>query len=224
MSNRYAIIVAGGKGLRMGTDIPKQFLSIGGKPVLMWTIEAFYRFDMKIHIVLVLPENFVEYWTSLCWKYHFTIPYEIILGGETRFHSVKNGLKKVGEGYVAVHDGARPFASEKLIAACFADAEKTEATIPVIPVTDSCRMLDKEGSSHILDRNCLRLVQTPQVFSTDLLKKAYIAPYQETYTDDASVVEHFGHEISLVEGESTNIKITSPIDLKIGEILIEKMS
>ncbi|OJU53861.1 MAG: 2-C-methyl-D-erythritol 4-phosphate cytidylyltransferase [Bacteroidales bacterium 45-6] len=220
MSDKHVIIVAGGKGLRMGTDIPKQFLPIGGKPVLMWTLEAFAKYRRDIHIVLVLPESFLDYWSGLCSHYHFAVAHEIAFGGETRFHSVKNGLEKIHSGYVAVHDGARPFASEKLIASCFGDAEKKQATIPVVPMTDSCRILEPDGGSRILNRSCLRLVQTPQVFSVDLLKKAYDVPFQQIFTDDASVVEYWGHRISLVEGETNNIKITNPIDLKMGEWIL----
>jgi 2-C-methyl-D-erythritol 4-phosphate cytidylyltransferase len=220
MSRKHAIIVAGGKGLRMGTDIPKQFLPIGGKPVLMWTIEAFEKYDSQIRIVLVLPESFLDYWSGLCAEYHFSVPHDIALGGETRFHSVKNGLEKIDSGYVAVHDGARPFASEKLIASCFEDAEKSQATIPVISMTDSCRMLEQDGDSRILDRSCLRLVQTPQVFAVELLKKAYALPFQTLFTDDASVVEYLGHKVSLVDGETNNIKITNPIDLNAGEWIL----
>ncbi|MBP1619097.1 MAG: ispD [Bacteroidetes bacterium] len=220
MNDKHVIIVAGGKGLRMGTGIPKQFLPIGGKPVLMWAIEAFVKYRHDIHIVLVLPESFLDYWSELCAEYHFVVAHEIAFGGETRFHSVKNGLEKIHSGYVAVHDGARPFASEKLIASCFGDAEKCQATIPVVPITDSCRILEPNGGSRILDRSCLRLVQTPQVFSVDLLKKAYSTPFQHIFTDDASVVEYWGHQISLVEGETNNIKITNPIDLKMGEWIL----
>lgn len=222
MSNKHVIIVAGGKGLRMGTDIPKQFLPIGEKPVLMWTIEAFVKYSSDMHIVLVLPEGFLDYWSELCSHYHFAIAHEIALGGETRFDSVKNGLEKIHSGYVAVHDGARPFATKKLIADCFDAAENRGAAIPVVAMTDSCRMLESDGGSHIVDRRCLRLVQTPQVFSVDLLKKAYAAPFQDVFTDDASVVEHFGHPIRLVEGEINNIKITNPIDLKMGEWILSK--
>ncbi len=222
MTQKHVIIVAGGKGLRMGTDTPKQFLPIHGKPVLMWTIESFYRYDSSIHIVLVLPEDFNDYWSQLCLENQFSMPHDIAFGGETRFHSVKNGLEKVESGYVAVHDGARPFASKEMIATCFEEVAKNEAVIPVIPMTDSCRMMGNDGESHIVDRSKLRLVQTPQVFSVDLLKKAYNTPYQTTFTDDASVVEYLGHSIQLVNGETTNIKITNPIDLKMGEWIVSQ--
>lgn len=220
MTQKHVIIVAGGKGLRMGNDIPKQFLPIGEKPVLMWTIEAFRNYDKDIHLVLVLPESFITYWFELCEKFHFDIEHEIVFGGETRFHSVKNGLDKIDSGYVAVHDGARPFVSKKLINSCFEEAIKSEASIPVVSMTDSCRMLESDGNSHIIDRSRLRLVQTPQIFCVKLLKNAYNAPFQEVFTDDASVVEYFGHPVSLVEGETTNFKITNPMDLKIAEWLL----
>lgn len=219
-SSRHVIVVAGGKGLRMETDIPKQFIPIGGKPVLMRTIQAFADFDSQIHIVLVLTENFLDYWRKLCNDYNFRIPHEIVTGGQTRFDSVKNGLERVSGGYVAVHDAARPFVSQQLITECFRNAEESLAVIPVVPMTDSCRMLNEDGRNFIVDRSLMRMVQTPQVFQTSLLQQAYKTPFQEVFTDDASVVEAF-HPISLVPGENTNIKITNPIDLSIAEWIIE---
>lgn len=218
---KNVIIVAGGKGLRMGNDLPKQFISIGGKPVLMRTIEAFYRFDQDINIILVLPVSHQDYWKSLCEEYDFSIEHLIANGGETRFHSVKNGLALVADGLVGVQDGVRPFGSVEMIKRCFDAAEEEyPAVIPVIDSTDSLREVVDEDKSRIVDRSKIRLVQTPQVFDVNVLKKAYQTDFKETFTDDASVVEAMGVDVHLVKGEVTNIKITTPLDLKIGELII----
>ena len=217
------IIVAGGKGLRMGSDLPKQFIPIGGKPVLMRTIEAFFEFDNGINIILVLPLSHQDYWVQLCEEYNFTISHKIAVGGETRFHSVKNGLAMVEQGIVGVQDGVRPFASEEMIRRCFDAARDLSAVVPVIDSTDSLRCVQDDGKSEIIDRSRIRLVQTPQVFHADILKKAYETEYKATFTDDASVVESMGTEVHLVKGEVTNIKITTPLDLKIGELLVSSI-
>lgn len=217
------IIVAGGRGLRMGSDLPKQFISIGGKPVLMHTIDAFYNFDKDVNIILVLPLSHQGYWTQLCKEHGFTVSHRIATGGETRFHSVKNGLDMVDEGIVAVQDGVRPFASREMICRCFNAARDFPAVVPAIDSTDSLRRVKADGESEIVDRSQIRLVQTPQVFHVDILKKAYKTEYKTTFTDDASVVESMGIDIHLVKGEVTNIKITTPLDLKIGELLINSI-
>ncbi|MFQ9316198.1 2-C-methyl-D-erythritol 4-phosphate cytidylyltransferase [Dysgonomonas mossii] len=218
---KNVIIVAGGKGLRMGNDLPKQFIPIGGKPVLMRTIEAFYRFDQDINIILVLPVSHQDYWKSLCEEYNFSIEHTIANGGETRFHSVKNGLALVTNGLVGVQDGVRPFGSVEMIKRCFDAAEEEyPGVIPVIDSTDSLREVVDEDKSRIVDRSKIRLVQTPQVFDVNVLKKAYQTDFKETFTDDASVVEAMGVNVHLVKGEVTNIKITTPLDLKIGELII----
>lgn len=217
---KNVIIVAGGKGLRMGSDLPKQFIPIGGKPVLMRTIEAFYRFDRDINIILVLPVSHQDYWKSLCQEYNFSIGHTIANGGETRFHSVKNGLALVADELVGVQDGVRPFGSVEMIKRCFDAAREFPAVIPVIDSTDSLREVVDEDKSRIVDRSKIRLVQTPQVFDVNLLKKAYQTDFKETFTDDASVVEAMGVNVHLVKGEVTNIKITTPLDLKIGELII----
>lgn len=216
------IIVAGGKGLRIGGEIPKQFIPIGGKPILMHTIEAFYNYNNNINIILVLPASHQEYWAELCTQYNFTIPHVIANGGETRFHSVKNGLQLVSEGIVGVHDGARPFASKQLIKACFDKAMTDKAVIPAIPSTDSLREIQDDGKSKIVDRSKIVSIQTPQVFDVATLKKAYEVEFNNTFTDDASVVEAMSIDVTLVPGEDTNIKITTPIDLKIGELILSE--
>ena len=218
---RTALIVAGGKGLRMGSDLPKQFLPIGGKPVLMHTIEAFYRFDEEMKIVLVLPQEQQTYWRELCQKYHFSIGHVLADGGETRFHSVKNGLAYVTTpGLVGVHDGVRPFVSREVIARCYELAAEKKAVIPVIDVVETVRHLKGEESVTV-SRDEYKLVQTPQVFDADLLKQAYEQPYTSFFTDDASVVEAMGVSVYLAAGNRENIKITTPFDLKIAAALLD---
>lgn len=203
----------------MGGEIPKQFLPVGGKPVLMRTLEAFVAFDPLIHIVLVLPESQQAYWRSLCHEYGFTLPHDVVNGGETRFHSVKNGLAKVQEnGWVGVHDGVRPFVSQEVIARCYQEAESKQAVIPVIGIVETVRRLTEQGSETV-PRDEYRLVQTPQVFDVALLRRAYEQEYSDFYTDDASVVEALGERVSCVEGNRENIKITTPYDLKLAEVL-----
>ena len=218
---KHVIIVAGGKGLRMGGEIPKQFLPIGGKPVLMRTIEAFYAYDASIHVILVLPISQQSYWKELCNTYQFELPHEIANGGETRFHSVKNGLDLVGgEGIVGVHDGVRPFVSQEVIARCYSEAEAKHAVIPVIGVVETVRRLEGEDSVTV-PRDKYKLVQTPQVFNVALLQKAYNQDFTDMFTDDASVVEALDERVHLVEGNRENIKLTTPFDLKLAEMLIE---
>lgn len=216
---RYVIIVAGGKGLRMGGDIPKQFVEIKGLPVLMHTINRFHSFDSSIDIIVALPVDQQDYWKELCSKYKFEIPHTIVDGGDTRFHSVKNGLDQVsGEGVVAVHDGVRPFVYDEVLERCFSMAQEKEAVVPVIDVFETIRHI-ADGMSNTVPRDEYKLVQTPQVFLTSLLKKAYSQPYIPSFTDDASVVEAMGHKVTLVEGNRENIKLTTPFDLKLAELL-----
>lgn len=217
---KHIIIVAGGKGLRMGGDIPKQFLPVCGKPVLMRTLEAFHAYDASIHIVLVLPVSQQAYWQELCRAYQFNVPHEIANGGETRFHSVMNGLALVeGDGRVGVHDGVRPFVSQEVIGRCYAEALVKKAVIPVVGVVETVRHLVGEDSETV-PRDQYKLVQTPQVFEVRLLKKAYQQEYTDLFTDDASVVEALGEKVHLVEGNRENIKITTPFDLKLAEMLV----
>ena len=233
----YVIIVAGGKGLRMGSDIPKQFLPIGGKPVLMRTIERFREYSEDLQIILVLPEAQQDYWKKLCDEYHFEVEYLLANGGETRFHSVQNGLALIpddAEGVVGVHDGVRPFPSVEVIRNCYKTARTVKAVIPVIPVVETVRQLfsgqrtaDCQLStinyqlSRTVPRDEYRLVQTPQTFDIQLLKAANRQPYNDGFTDDASVVESYGHQITLVEGNRENIKITTPYDIIVAEAIIQ---
>ena len=206
----------------MGSDIPKQFLPIGGKPVLMRTLERFREYSADLQIILVLPEAQQAYWQELCEKYYFKVKYQLANGGQTRFHSVQNGLALVpddAEGVVGVHDGVRPFPSIEVIKNCYETARTAKAVIPVIPVVETVRHLEGD-SSVTVPRGDYRLVQTPQTFDIQLLKAANRQPYNDGFTDDASVVESYGHAITLVEGNRENIKITTPYDLKIAEVLI----
>lgn len=213
----HILIVAGGKGQRMGSDIPKQFIPIGGRPILMHTLHAFYKYDPTIDIILVLPASQQVYWQELCTKYDFQIPHRIANGGETRFHSVKNGLALIDnpDSLTGIHDGVRPFVSPEVIARCYEEAVIHKAVIPVTAVIESIRHFN-----HTVPRNEYKLVQTPQVFATDLLKQAYQQEYNPDFTDDASVVESWGQPIHCVEGNRENIKITTPYDLVIANALI----
>ena len=216
---KHIIIVAGGKGLRMGGDIPKQFLPVCGKPVLMRTLEAFHAYDSSIHIILVLPIGQQAYWKELCVEYGFGLAHDIANGGETRFHSVMNGLAMVeGDGLVGVHDGVRPFVSQEVIARCYEEASVKKAVIPVIGVVETVRHLTGEGSETV-PRDRYKLVQTPQVFDAALLRRAYCQEYTDWFTDDASVVEALGDKVHLVDGNRENIKLTTPFDLKLAEML-----
>ena len=249
----YIIIVAGGKGLRMGTDIPKQFLPIGGKPVLMRTLERFREYSADLQIILVLPKTQQDYWRELCQQYHFPLPqqegeqggsYQMTDGGETRFHSVQHGLALIpddAEGVVGVHDGVRPFPSVEVIRNCYETAREKKAVIPVIPIVETVRHLIGESNVQRSTVNCqlstvncqlsttvprgdYRLVQTPQTFDIQLLKAANRQPYNDGFTDDASVVEAFGIDVTLVEGNRENIKITTPFDIVVAEAIINYQS
>ena len=273
----YVIIVAGGKGLRMGGEIPKQFLPIGGKPVLMRTLERFREYSEALQIILVLPEAQQDYWKELCKEYDFEVGYLLANGGQTRFHSVQNGLALVpddAEGVVGVHDGVRPFPSIEVIRNCYETARTAKAVIPVIPVVETLRKIFSNGQngltrtiyseakesetvrevrgnnfsngqngltqtiyseakesetvrevrgkkeSETVPRDEYRLVQTPQTFDIQLLKAANRQPYNDGFTDDASVVESYGHPITLVDGNRENIKITTPYDLVVAEAIL----
>ena len=215
----YVIIVAGGKGLRMGSDTPKQFLPVGGKPVLMRTLERFREYSADLQIILVLPKAQQAYWQQLCRDYQFAVDYWLADGGETRFHSVQHGLALIpdtADGVVGVHDGVRPFPSVEVIRCCYETARTAMAVVPVVPVVETLRHV-AEGTK---PRGDYRLVQTPQTFDIRLLKAANRQPYCDVFTVDASVVESYGHAITLVEGNRENIKITTPYDLKIAEVLV----
>jgi 2-C-methyl-D-erythritol 4-phosphate cytidylyltransferase len=203
----------------MGTEIPKQFLELAGKPILMHTIEKFWAFSKSIRIIIVLPENQFGLWEELEKKYSFSVPHTIVPGGSSRFVSVKNGLQEVEDnGLVAIHDGVRPLVSIDTIKRCFSDAEKFGNSIPVINPSDSLRMITEQGNMPV-NRHYLRIIQTPQVFDSKLIKKAYIQDFSPDFTDDATLLEKTGENIHLVEGNRENIKITNPEDLVIAEAL-----
>ncbi|MCU0320430.1 MAG: 2-C-methyl-D-erythritol 4-phosphate cytidylyltransferase [Flavobacteriales bacterium] len=218
--DRSTILVAGGSGKRLGGPVPKQFQTVKGRPLLMWTIEAFQRFDPQMALIVVLPQEHFDIWKALCMGHRFLVPHEVVAGGEQRWHSVKAGLAKVkGDGLVAVHDGVRPLVSEPLIARCFEAAHHQAAAIPVVPVVPSIRETTAEGS-RALDRSKLLAVQTPQCFHTDLLRKAFEQPYDPTFTDEAALVERLGVKVALVEGEDNNIKVTTPMDMRLVELVL----
>jgi 2-C-methyl-D-erythritol 4-phosphate cytidylyltransferase len=220
---RQAIIVAGGRGTRMNNEVPKQFLPLCGKPIVMHTLETFYKFDPHIELILVLPEHLIGYWQNLCVEHQFDIPHHIVVGGLERFYSVKNGLALAKpNALIAIHDGVRPFVSHSTLERCFAQAELQGNAIPAIPLIDSVREV-KEHESQIVDRTKLRAIQTPQVFQSQIITKAFEQPFSLIFTDDASVVEANGEKIHLVEGNVENIKITTPFDLLIGEALLQQL-
>jgi 2-C-methyl-D-erythritol 4-phosphate cytidylyltransferase len=204
----------------MGQDIPKQFIRVGGRPVLMHTMEQFYGYDDSIEIILVLPEDQFSYWKALCRKFDFQMRHQLVRGGETRYNSVKNGLEVVSGELVAVHDGVRPFVAPETIKRCFHAAEIYGAVIPVMELVDSIRKVNGPNSE-MRPRYAYRSIQTPQVFRTSVLKKAYELPFSPDFTDDASVVEAAGYEITLVEGNRENVKITTPFDLVVAEAFLK---
>ena len=216
---KFALIVAGGTGSRMNSAVPKQFLELVGKPVLMRTIEQFAGYEKEMEFVVVLPSDYMAYWQELCVKYDFKIVHRLVAGGLTRFQSVRNGLDVIeGSGLVFIHDAVRPLVSKQTIHNCEETAKAYGNALPVLPLPDSLREVSREKSKHV-DRSRFRLVQTPQTFSIALIKKAFLQPEQDLFTDDASVCEAMGETIRLVEGNRENIKITSPVDLLIAENL-----
>lgn len=218
---RYAIIVAGGSGTRANTPVPKQFMLLDGKPVLMHTISRFADAGLGIEIILVLNQGQLEQWKKLCEEHSFHTPLTVVEGGETRFHSVKNGLALVKEeGIVGIHDAVRPLVSAKIIDAAFKAAEMYGNTVPAIPLNDSIRQIDSTLSIAV-DRKKYCIIQTPQCFRTDIIKKAYEQEYKYTFTDDATVAEAAGEQIHLIDGHPDNMKITNPRDFIIAEALIK---
>lgn len=218
---KFVIIVAGGSGSRMGTEIPKQFLELCEKPVLMHTIQVFFDFDAECEIILVLPEAQKEVWGGLCLKHSFTLPHQIVSGGETRFHSVQNGLELIqDECIVFIHDGVRPLVSRETLERCLETAQKYGNAIPVLPVNESLRK--KEGNQNIsVDRSLYFGVQTPQTFRSEVILNSFHQPFDPSFTDDASVVEKAGFTINMVEGNPENIKITTPTDLIVAEAFLQ---
>lgn len=219
---QYAVIVAGGKGLRMGNDVPKQFLLLQGKPILMHSIDAFYSYDNDIQCFVVLPEQQVAYWKELCAKHNFTTPHTIVLGGKERFYSVKNGISSIPtDGVVAVHDGVRPLISKEMLGTGFTLAEEKGSAVPYIDSIDSLRIIDGDKTKAV-DRSVIKRIQTPQIFNVETLKKAMSQEYKSSFTDEASVWEQFGERLYFYQGTTNNIKITTPADLEMAEFLLHK--
>jgi len=219
---KFALMVAGGSGSRMNNSVPKQFMELNGRPILMHTFDVFLNYDPQIEFVLVIPQNQIVLWEVLCGKHRFQLNYKIAFGGETRFQSVKNGLDLIDDdGIVFIHDGVRPLVSAQTLRNCFKMAAEKGNALPVIPVSESVRMVD--GMKNIaVDRSKYFLVQTPQTFQTQVIKKAYQLATSNVFTDDATVLESTGETINMVEGNRENIKITFPEDLIFAEILLRK--
>ncbi|MDP4747344.1 MAG: 2-C-methyl-D-erythritol 4-phosphate cytidylyltransferase [Algoriphagus sp.] len=220
--NKAAVIVAGGKGMRMGGSLSKQYLPLAGKPIVMHTLEKFHASEPSVYLMLVLPHADFDYWKGLCDSHNFTLPHQLVAGGASRFQSVKNGLLALPfqEGLVAIHDGVRPFVSEKVIQTSFEKAEEKGSAIPVVALKDSLRKVDTTGESSFQDRAHFRLVQTPQTFQLKPLLQAFSVEELAIFSDDATVYEHQGWEVSLIEGNPENIKLTTPEDLSFAEFLM----
>lgn len=223
---KYVVIMAAGSGTRMGAQMPKQFLELGGKAVLQRTIEVFQRACEGISVITVLPKEHMDYWREYCLSRNFTCPQVLVAGGITRFHSVRNALAKVPEGaLVAVHDGVRPLVSEELVKKLFETAEQEQAVVPVIPCVDTMKVLEsRDGVLRSMagvkaDRSVLYGAQTPQIFYSEVVKGAYMMAYDTAFTDDASVVEKYGKEVCYVEGERFNIKITTQDDMVLAKAI-----
>jgi 2-C-methyl-D-erythritol 4-phosphate cytidylyltransferase len=218
---KYAVIVAGGSGLRMGTPLPKQFLLIHQKPILWYTLHTFLKSYKDIHIVLVLPAEYYETGRAICDEFQTVNPIQTVVGGDTRFHSVQEGLSLIqDQSVIFVHDAVRCLLSPSLIHLCFEETLQFGSAIPCIDSKDSVRILNESGNRAI-KRTDVKLVQTPQTFLSELILPAYQAKYQESFTDDAAVLEASDHPIHLVMGEENNIKITSPLDLVLAEELLD---
>lgn len=219
---KFVLIVAGGSGTRMKTEIPKQFLELCGKPILMHSIQVFYDFDPESELILVLPSNQLEFWAGLCLKHKFSLPHQIVSGGETRFHSVWNGLAQIkGDGIVFIHDGVRPLVNLQTIERCFETAQRLGNAIPVLPVDESLRKVNGDQNRSV-DRSLYFSVQTPQTFRSEQIRQAYLQEFDPAFTDDASVAEKAGFSIAMVDGNLENTKITNPIDLLVAEAFLQQ--
>ncbi|MBN2636140.1 MAG: 2-C-methyl-D-erythritol 4-phosphate cytidylyltransferase [Prolixibacteraceae bacterium] len=219
---KFALIVAGGIGNRMKSEVPKQFIGLLGRPILMHTMEAFYNYDSKINIILVLPLGWLSFWNELCLKHQFKLKHQLVTGGEVRFRSVKNGLNSISDnGIVFIHDGVRPLVSTQTISNCYELALNNGNALPVVPVSESVREVNEKNSKAV-DRSKYFLVQTPQTFQVSIIKNAYQIATSETFTDDASVLEVSGKTIFITEGNRENIKVTYPEDLLFAEAILSR--
>ena len=222
---KYAIIVAGGSGSRMKSEIPKQFLVLGGKPILLHTLEKFNSLDSSIKLIVVLPKDQISYWVNLCSTYQ--VPeHEVVSGGETRFHSSQNGIKALQEyedGLIAIHDGVSPLVDQETIQMAYQIAVEKGSAVVAVEAKDSIRRWNAETDEYEnLDRSTLRIIQTPQIFRKSIMEKAFMVNYKRIFTDDASVMEDYGTPIFLAPGDYKNIKITTPEDLILAEILLKE--
>ena len=218
---KYVLIVAGGMGKRMQMNIPKQFIPIAGKPVLMHTISVFHDFDPKFHIVVVIPKEHIPLWKDLCTEFNFKVEHQIVQGGKERFYSVKKGLERVdNDALVLIHDGVRPLVSRETIQRVSAEAEQKGNAIPYIDIVHSIRKIGK-GKSRAVDRSRFKIIQTPQGFHSNLIKSAYARRYRKSFTDDASVIEALGYEVNLVKGNTKNMKITNSMDIQLAECFLK---
>lgn len=219
--DKYAVIVAGGKGVRMGNAIPKQFLPLAGKPILYHTLRAFMGAYEDMHLVLVLPEDQLSYAQMVLQAFEERIDVELVTGGETRFHSVQNGLRVVAkDAVVFVHDGVRPLVSPELIRACYEQAVEKGSAIPAVAISDSLRRVDGDNSQPV-NRDTMRSIQTPQTFRAELLLPAFEQEYTAAFTDEATVAEAYGQQVYLIEGEKSNIKLTTPEDMIVAEATLK---
>lgn len=214
------IVTAGGIGKRMGNEIPKQFIEINGRPILMHTLEKLHSFNAKAQFILTLPGDWFDYWNDLRKRHDFNIHVEVVEGGKERFHSIKNALRFASGDIIAIHDGVRPLVSTETLERLLNRVSKFNAVIPVIGIKESVRVL-RESQSEIMNRDSIKIVQTPQVFTKELIHQAYQIDFSDDFTDDASVVERFGFTIDLVQGNEENIKITTPLDLKLAEYFLQ---
>lgn len=221
MEKKSVIITAGGTGKRMGTEIPKQFLAIHSKPIILHTIGQFLKYDPDIELVVVLPEEYIHFWEEICQKYLFTKDHKVVIGGAERFHSIQNGLAQTTGDLIAIHDAVRPIVDVAVIADCFDTAKKKGSAIPVVSISESLRKIEHENSFAV-SREDFKLVQTPQCFQAEIIHHAYLQHYSKFFTDDATVVESDGIKITLVEGNRENIKITTPHDLKLAELFLKQ--
>ncbi len=220
---KYAIIVAGGTGTRMQGEVPKQFMLLSGKPVILYSVEAFRAYDPFVQIILVLHPDYLDFWNKLCLEFKIIIPFELAKGGKTRFESVSNGLKLIHEdGLVAIHDAARPVIQSGFISGLFSATATYGSAIPAVTINDTIRVIDGD-TSHQADRTFLRAIQTPQVFRVSEIQRAYTQPYQHIFTDDASVMEAAGFQVNLAEGLQENIKITHIQDFALAEVLLKSI-
>lgn len=219
MQEKSVIITAGGLGKRMKSPLPKQFMLLGKIPLLMQTIQLFYDYDSEIELILALPEDWIDHWKELQIGHMFTIPHIVVSGGNERFHTVQNALKKCTGKFVAVHDGVRPFVEQSLLQFCFASLKEHSAVIPLLSIKESVRFLTHD-KTETLDRNNYKIVHTPQFFHSDVLKKAYLQAYHSLITDDASLVEQMGEKLFFVESNEENIKVTTANDFLIAEVIL----